>query len=45
MGTLSDDSGNVIQLIEDAYAVRIFQTKDNKWNTQIDGKLGHRLTV
>lgn len=24
MGTLSDDSGNVIQLIEEAYAVRVF---------------------
>ena len=32
MGTLSDDSGNVIELIKEAYEVRIFQTYDNKYN-------------
>lgn len=34
VGTLSDDSGNVIQLIEEAYAVRF--PEDNKVNMQID---------
>lgn len=36
VGTLSDDSGNVIQLIEQAYAVRSFWGWKNKWNLWIN---------